>query len=124
MWTSTERYTKIASSTYYRQVSLLSERSRAQTREDCDGETTLSLPSSRLHASVVPSYPTYKGRLPAINQQVLEMSLNASGVRDMARVLQISTSTIIKTLKKGDWAHRSAYATVRHLVSAWYGRTS
>ena len=36
--------------------------------------------------------PTYKGRLPAIKQQVIEMSLNGSGVRDTARVLQISTA--------------------------------
>jgi transposase-like protein len=44
--------------------------------------------------------PAYKGRLPAIKQQVIEMSLNASGVRDTARVLQISTDTVIKELKK------------------------
>ena len=44
--------------------------------------------------------PAYKGRLPAIKQQVIEMSLNASGVRDTARVLQISTDTVIKELEK------------------------
>jgi transposase-like protein len=44
--------------------------------------------------------PAYKGRLPAIKQQVVEMSLNASGVRDTARVLKISTATVIKELKK------------------------
>jgi transposase-like protein len=44
--------------------------------------------------------PTYKGRLPAIKQQVIEMSLNASGVRDTARVLQISTRTVLNELKK------------------------
>jgi len=44
--------------------------------------------------------PAYKGRLPAIKQQVIEMSLNASGVRDTARVLQISTDTVIKELRK------------------------
>jgi transposase-like protein len=44
--------------------------------------------------------PAYKGRLPAIKQQVVEMSLNASGVRDTARVLQISSDTVIKELKK------------------------
>ena len=35
--------------------------------------------------------PAYKGRLPDIKQQVVEMSLNGSGIRDIARVLQIST---------------------------------
>jgi len=44
--------------------------------------------------------PSYKGRLPAIKRQVIEMSLNGSGVRDTARVLQISTATVIQELKK------------------------
>src|SRR4051812_7944816 len=44
--------------------------------------------------------PTYKGRLPEVKQQVLEMSLNGSGVRDTARVLQISPTTVIRELKK------------------------
>ena len=44
--------------------------------------------------------PAYKGRLPEIKQQVIEMSLNGSGVRDTARVLQISTATVIQELKK------------------------
>ena len=44
--------------------------------------------------------PTYKGRLPEIKQQIIEMSLNGSGVRDTARVLQISTATVIHELKK------------------------
>jgi transposase-like protein len=44
--------------------------------------------------------PAYKGRLPVIKQQVIDMSLNASGVRDTARVLQISTRTVLNELKK------------------------
>ncbi len=44
--------------------------------------------------------PAYKGRLPAVKQQVIEMSLNASGIRDTARALQISTSAVLKELKK------------------------
>ena len=42
----------------------------------------------------------YKGRSPEIKQQVVEMSLNGSGIRDTARVLQISTATVIHELKK------------------------
>ena len=42
----------------------------------------------------------YKGRSAAIKQQVVEMSLNGSGIRDTARVLQISTATVMRTLKK------------------------
>jgi transposase-like protein len=44
--------------------------------------------------------PAYQGRLPEIKQQVIEMSLNGSGVRYTARVLKISTATVIHELKK------------------------
>ena len=50
--------------------------------------------------------PAYKGRLPEIKQQVMERSLNGSGVRDTARVLPISTATVIQELKKKDLALR------------------
>jgi transposase-like protein len=42
----------------------------------------------------------YKGRTPAIKEQIVDMSLNGSGIRDTARVLQISPTTVINTLKK------------------------
>jgi transposase-like protein len=44
--------------------------------------------------------PAYPGRLPEVKQQVVDMSLNGSGVRDTARVLKISTATVINELKK------------------------
>jgi len=44
--------------------------------------------------------PAYKGRLPEVKRQVIELSLNGSGIRDTARVLQISTATVIHELKK------------------------
>ena len=43
---------------------------------------------------------TYKGRAPESKQQGVELSLNGSGIRDTARVLQISTVTVIHELKK------------------------
>jgi transposase-like protein len=55
--------------------------------------------------------PAYKGRLPEIKQQVIEMSLNGSGIRDTARVLQISTATVIHELKKRD---RPSPRSIRH----------
>ena len=55
--------------------------------------------------------PVYKGRLPEIKQQVIEMSLNGSGIRDTARVLQISTATVIHELKKRD---RPPRRSIRH----------
>ena len=42
----------------------------------------------------------YKGRSPEIKQQGIELSLNGSGVRDTARVLGISPTTVIQELKK------------------------
>ena len=41
-----------------------------------------------------------KGRLPQVKKQVIDMALNGSGIRDTARVLDISTNTVIKELKK------------------------
>ncbi|MDV2996056.1 MAG: hypothetical protein N4J56_005710 [Chroococcidiopsis sp. SAG 2025] len=42
----------------------------------------------------------YPGRNREVKQQIVEMTLNGSGVRDIARVLRISTSTVIRELKK------------------------
>lgn len=42
----------------------------------------------------------YPGRRQEVKQQIVEMTLNGSGVRDIARVLHISTATVIKELKK------------------------
>src|SRR6476660_7542608 len=53
----------------------------------------------------------YKGRSPEIKQQVIELSLNGSGVRDTARVLQISTATVIRDLKKKALSSRRS---IRH----------
>ena len=44
--------------------------------------------------------PAYKGRLPQLKPRGIDMSLNGSGIRDTARVLQISPTTVSKELKK------------------------
>ena len=41
-----------------------------------------------------------RGQMPEVRHQVVDMALNGSGVRDTARVLQISTATVIQELKK------------------------
>src|SRR5713101_9245734 len=41
-----------------------------------------------------------KGRLPAVKQQIVDMTLNGSGVRDIVRVLRVSSATVIDVLKK------------------------
>jgi transposase-like protein len=42
----------------------------------------------------------YKGSASAIKEQLVDMSLNGSGIRDTARVLKISPATVINALKK------------------------
>jgi transposase-like protein len=43
---------------------------------------------------------TYQGYLPMIKQQISDMAVNGSGIRDTARVLKISPTTVIEELKK------------------------
>jgi transposase-like protein len=42
----------------------------------------------------------YNGSKPGINETIVNMAANASGVRDTARVLKISQDKVIKVLKK------------------------
>ena len=42
----------------------------------------------------------HTGRLPEVKRQMVEMALNGSGIRDTARVLGVSPTTVISTLKK------------------------
>src|SRR4029434_3985189 len=41
-----------------------------------------------------------RGRAPEIRRQVIDMAINGSGIRDTARVLRISPTTVIAVLKK------------------------
>ena len=52
----------------------------------------------------------YKGRCPAIKEQIVDMALNGSGIRDTARMLKISSTTVMNALKKK--RRRSAVCTV------------
>jgi transposase-like protein len=51
---------------------------------------------------------TYPGCLPAVKQQIVEMTLNGSGVREITRVLQVGPTTVSKELKKSPCALASA----------------
>jgi len=42
----------------------------------------------------------YPGCLPTVKQQSVEMTLNGSGIRDIARVLRVGPNTVLKELKK------------------------
>jgi transposase-like protein len=41
-----------------------------------------------------------KGRLPEVKRQIVDLTLHGSGVRDLVRVLGVSSATGIATLKK------------------------
>jgi transposase-like protein len=40
------------------------------------------------------------GRLPTIKQRIVDLTLNGCGVRDIVRVLGVSSATVVNTLKK------------------------
>ena len=43
---------------------------------------------------------TNRGYLPSVKRQIIDLALNGSGIRDTARVLGISTDTVLSELKK------------------------
>ena len=43
---------------------------------------------------------TYPGQSPEVKRQIVDMTMNSSGIRDTARVLHVSPNTVIKELKK------------------------
>ena len=55
---------------------------------------------------------TYPGRSRQVKQQIVEMTLNGSGVRDIARVLRVSPTTVIQELKKTQTSRTSEPETV------------
>ena len=44
--------------------------------------------------------PAYSGRLPQVKRQIIDMALNGSDIRDTARVLGVSSNTVLRELKK------------------------
>jgi len=60
---------------------------------------------------------SYQGRLPEVKQQIIDMSLNASGMRDTARVLRISTDTVLRALRKKEAALASVHTALLRAVN-------
>ena len=56
---------------------------------------------------------SYRAYRPEVREQIADMALNGSGIRDTARVLQISPTTVIETLKKKSKADSSEYSTAK-----------
>ena len=46
----------------------------------------------------------YNGYLPEVKKKIIDMAMNGSGIRDTARVLAISPTTVINELKKKNLA--------------------
>jgi transposase len=44
----------------------------------------------------------YRAHVPGIKEQITELTLNSSGVRDISRILKISKNTVVSELKKND----------------------
>ena len=42
----------------------------------------------------------YAGQAPEVKQQIVDMAMNASGLRDTARVRHVSSTTVLKEVKK------------------------
>jgi len=42
----------------------------------------------------------YRAYVPGVKEQLVDMAINGSGIRDTARVLKINKNTVINTLKK------------------------
>src|SRR5262245_11880801 len=43
---------------------------------------------------------TYAGLLPEVKQQIVDIAMHASGIRDTARVLHVSPTTVLNERKK------------------------
>ena len=43
---------------------------------------------------------SYNARKPGVKEQISELTLNSSGVRDIGRILKISNNTVVAELKK------------------------
>ncbi len=55
---------------------------------------------------------TYNGKIPEVKDKIIDMTLNGSGIRDTARVLSISTATVILDLKKTEFSLQSVNRTL------------
>src|SRR6267143_5543471 len=58
-----------------------------------------------------------RGCLPEVKHTIIDMSLNASGIRDTARVLRISTDTVLSELKKKEAALESVNSALLRTIN-------
>jgi len=65
-----------------------------------EGKQRYRCRNTKCHRSSFIQDYSYRGYLPEVKQQISDMAINGSGIRDTARVLKISPTTVIETLKK------------------------
>jgi len=65
-----------------------------------DGKQRYFCQNSQCHRRTFILQYEYRGYLPEVKQQISDMAMNGSGIRDTARVLHISPTTVIEELKK------------------------
>ena len=65
---------------------------------------------------------TYAGHAAGVKQQILAMAMNASGIRDTARVLRVSPVTVLRVLKKRTQLKLGQSGGVGHFDLRGHGR--
>ena len=81
-------------------LSQLSRDRHSPTWPDPSRQATVPLPRVTCAGRTFLLDYSYPGQSPEVKQQIVEMALNASGIRDTARVLHVSTNTVMTELKK------------------------
>jgi transposase-like protein len=59
----------------------------------------------------------YPGQSRKVKRQIVDMALNGSGIRDTARVLHVSPSTVIRELKKRTYTSTSKSSSIKTIKS-------
>ncbi|MBD3884281.1 IS1 family transposase [Phormidium tenue FACHB-886] len=77
-----------------------SEESVAKNGKSAEGKQRYLCRSEICQRQTFILHPTYPGRLASVKEQMVEITLNGSGVRNIARVLQVSTRTVIAELQR------------------------
>ena len=72
--------------------------------------------TSRCGRTFLRSY-AYPGCLPTVKQQIVDMTLNGSGIRDIARVLYVGPNTVMRELKKSRQAFPGQHKRRGRLLS-------
>ncbi len=68
--------------------------------KSAEGKQRYKCRNSECYRSTFVQQYSYRGYLKEVKQQIVDMAINGSGIRDTARVLKISPTTVIEELKK------------------------